>query len=1077
MLTGIYFLMAFAALQFTRIQGNVSVFWIPSGFAIAVLINYGPNYGLALILGKLLWGNYDHFAVDENIISTLASVSEAYIGYYLYESFKNSINESFDYHKDLILISTISFLAPVISAMIGVTSLLFHGKIPEDQYFFNWIGWYTGDVLGCFIFLPAFIFSKIQSGEDNPKLHFFDFFAPILAAFFTYFFRYEFLNPYIFLLFLTMLIPAVFGSGRALFYSLVTVSLTLNFFLIKHIGPFSAGNYQDNLTSMQFFLFALGFTALGLVGFKRTGLIKRAILPLVSFWILTGAVYYYYHSQKDIIDSKHLEDTVSDFGDRLTEKMIFYKNSLHGVAGFVSSSHAVDQTEWNEYIKSISLINVKEGIRSVALIYPPNSKEKNLFFYDPQIPSTAVSLKYKDTFELNEMKLALKNSFATGELFLTNPIERQLDSKTAMLSYFVMPIYNNDTFIGWIVSAFELNKILNSLIQTGFPSIDIDVYSGKEINAKNLIFKQVIDERFRNNKFDPNKVSAVNFSGQTLTIYWNETSRFISQHNSQNSFFVLIGAIFSLFVTGFILSLRLLNEKAQKLADMKTRELSESEEKFKGLFNNSSDGVIVFNEQKIIDCNPESLSIFGKKSKTEMMLTIFPTLFLQKNDEHLFTKKMKEAKTEGMIFFECECRRNDIAFAAEVHLHHMVFKERYLYQAVVRDISERKKIEANLIRSKELAEEAARAKSNFLSTMSHEIRTPLNGVIGMIDFLLEDTQNQNSPINEDLKTIKYSADNLLHVLNEVLDFSKIEAGKMTFEKKIFSIKNLCDNLVKIYHSKAQAKGIELVLKYDDNLLVHTIGDEYRNTQILHNLISNALKFTNQGRVELRVLMVSKNENFCQVNFKVADTGIGINEEKRRLIFEEFTQAESDHSRKYGGTGLGLSISKRLIEIQKGRLELDSKVNIGSTFTYTLTFAIPTEQEITATNKDNSGEITSFNAQKVLLVEDNDVNIIVTKKFLEKWGLIVEIATNGIEAVEKVKTNSYHLVLMDLHMPLMGGFEATKLIRDFNSTIPIIGLSADVMTEVTHELHATGMNAFVSKPFIPDEFYRKIRSFI
>ena len=1080
----LYYGLAYASMQFTRIHNNVSVFYIPTGFSIALLIHFGLRMTPALFLGKMIYSHQLGYPLDQNIISSLASFSEAYVGYYLYHSFKKTIEENFDFQSDLILIAMISFLAPVISAMIGVTSLLYYGLIPETTYFDNWLSWYTGDVLGAFIFLPAFIFSHLKAAENDLgnkayfNFHFMDILAPILAAIFTYFFKFEPLIPYIFAIFVTMLIPALVGTSRSIFYSLLTVALMLNYFQLTHTGPFSAGTYHENLTSMQFFLFALAATAMAIEGFKKTGLMKAAILPLVSFWILTGSVYYYYHIQKDVNDEKNLNSTISDFGNRLIEKMVFYNNALHGVAGFVSSSEEVNQREWEEYVNSISLVRADAGIRSISLIFPANSKQKDLFFYDQKNPD-ALIFKDRNLLNVPMISEALNESMDSSKLVMTKPMAMQIGAERVKISFIVMPVFKKAVFTGWVLSSVELSKILSSIIDNGFQKIDIDVYSGKNISSDNLLYRKIIDPRFRkDDNFDKRKISIVDVSGQQITIYWNETTRFISLHNSQNSFFVLVGAIFSLVVTGFILNLRMLNIKAQKIADLRTRELSESEEKFKGLFNNSSDAVLLFNEHRILDCNPESLSVFGKFTKKEMMMEHVPSLFIDDLDSDFFKKKMKEVKLHQMIAFECQCLRNEVPFVAEVHLHYLAFKDRFLYQAVVRDISERKKIETNLIKSKELAEDAARAKTEFLSTMSHEIRTPLNGVIGMIDVILDG--NPDLAIQEDLKTIKYSADNLLHVVNGVLDYNKIEAGKMNLEKKAFSLKFLCENILKIYNPKAASKNIQLHLKFDDFIPEWIIGDEYRNSQILHNLLSNAVKFTHDGSVELDVRLISKNEDLCQIRFNIVDTGIGIDPQKQAVIFKEFTQAESDHTRKYGGTGLGLAITKRLIEIQKGHLSLESAPGVGSTFSYSLSFTLPSLEEkkslTTNLDRDERGQ-GLFNGQRVLLVEDNDVNIVVTKKFLERWNLSVDIAVNGLEAVEKVKAHPYSLVLMDLHMPIMGGFEATALIRHFNKHIPIIGLSADVMTDLTQDLKHTGMDNFVTKPFVPEDFIRIIRSYI
>ena len=531
-------------------------------------------------------------------------------------------------------------------------------------------------------------------------------------------------------------------------------------------------------------------------------------------------------------------------------------------------------------------------------------------------------------------------------------------------------------------------------------------------------------------------------------------------------------------VLGFILNLKLISASANEIAELKTRELKESEEKFKALFENSSDAVILFN-QEIIDCNPECLILFNKRSKKELLQTALVDFFairdLQSDDNNLFERKMREVQLKQMVKFECFCLRSGIPFFAEIHLHYFSINGKFIYQAVVRDISERKKIEQNLTKSKEMAEDAAMIKTNFLSTMSHEIRTPLNGVIGMINIILE--ENPRSEIREDLETIKYSANTLLHIVNEVLDFNKIESGKIVFENELFSLKNLSENIFKIHRPMALEKNLQLLLDYDDKIPEMVIGDEYRNTQILNNFLSNALKFTEFGEVKLSLRLKQKKEESCIIEIKISDTGIGIDMNNQREIFKGFTQAENHHTRKYGGTGLGLAITKRLVEIQNGKIDVISNSNQGTSFIYTIEFKL--QPEIVKAETSNKNQIfkDSFNHQRVLLVEDNHVNIIVTKKFLEKWGLKVDVAINGLEAVNHARAIKYNLILMDLHMPLMDGLEATKKIREFNIDVPIIGLSADVMTESVSSLQLIGMNDFVTKPFNPTDFFYKLKTYI
>ncbi|MBC7427619.1 MAG: response regulator [Bacteriovorax sp.] len=1068
----IYFYVADLSLQITRNPGQTSAFFIPSGFAVAIMIVFGVRYIPVLCLAKFLLGLTNQRPIYMNLMSCLASVSEAYVGLYIYNSFKDSIENFFEFQSNLALVLLVSFIAPVFSALIGVTNLYYLGVVPETSYFSNVITWYAGDAVSIMIFLPAFL----SFSREKHKV--FDFVAPVLAFFCTYIFKFHMFGSYLFLIFSTILIPCLFGSVMGIYYSLMTVALVLNWFLINQIGPFSLGSYSDSMISMQFFLLALAISALAIDGFKRTNLLKSAIVPLLSFWLLTGAIYFYYNSQREISNNKIMADVIEDFEARLTEKMDFYENVVKGASGFVAASQNVEDLEWKEYVSSISIINKNNGVLGLALIFPKNIKSSGHIFVSPENLNAGGNLQ--DIFNHPELKRAFDEAVYHSTPVLTSAVRIKTtgEKRQFFMSFLITPVKKENKFIAWIVAPVLMEDFFKAMTETKYPAIDIDIYDGENTFKLKKIYSKVVDERLRNTEEDELGLSKVTLADRVFTIDWNETKRFVTSHSSQNSLFILFGAIFSIVVTGFILNLKLISVKANRIADSKTGELRESEEKFKSLFENSSDAVILFN-QKIIDCNPESLRLFGKRSKKELLNTPLIDFFsirdLDSDDNNLFQKKVKDVQYKKMVKFECFCLRTGLPFFAEIHLHYIEVNDKFIYQAVVRDISERKKIEQNLRKSKELAEDAAKAKTNFLSTMGHEICTPLNGVIGMINIILD--ENPKSDIREDLETIKYSADNLLHIVNEVLDYNKIESGNIILEKKLFSLKNLSESILKIHRPKAVEKNLQLLLEYDVKIPELVIGDEYRNTQILNNLLSNSLKFTESGDVTLSLRLKQKKEDSCIIEFKVRDTGIGIDKNKQREIFKDFTQAESDHTRKYGGTGLGLAITKRLVEIQNGKIDVNSSLGHGTSFIFTIHFNLRPEIPLNISLNSNQKAQDNFNNQRVLLVEDNQVNIIVTKKFLEKWGLKVDVAINGLEAVNHVRAIKYDLILMDLHMPLMDGLEATRKIREFNTYTPIIGLSADVMTESVTSLQSIGMNDFVTKPFRPNDFFIKLKSFI
>ena len=370
------------------------------------------------------------------------------------------------------------------------------------------------------------------------------------------------------------------------------------------------------------------------------------------------------------------------------------------------------------------------------------------------------------------------------------------------------------------------------------------------------------------------------------------------------------------------------------------------------------------------------------------------------------------------------------------------------------------------------AQQGLRTKSEFLSTMSHEIRTPLNAVIGMTHLMLRNDPRADQ--REDLGVLLFSANNLLSIVNNILDYNKIEEGKIGFEQIPMDLAAIGRNIVAGLKNTADERGIMLRAEVDPRLDHKVMGDPTRTSQVINNLVHNAVKFTKAGTVRLSLTVDSLEGNRITVTIKVEDTGIGIPAEKQALIFDRFTQADSSTSRSYGGTGLGLAITKKILELQGVKLSLASEPGTGSTFYFTQTFQNtnePAGDDDVLVPASRSEEL--LRGIHILLVEDNPLNVLVAQTMLENNGAMVDVAVNGAEALEKLDARSHHLVLMDLHMPVMDGYEATVLLRKRGETLPIIALTASTPKEVESDAFAAGLNDVVVKPFSPDELYRVI----
>ena len=380
-----------------------------------------------------------------------------------------------------------------------------------------------------------------------------------------------------------------------------------------------------------------------------------------------------------------------------------------------------------------------------------------------------------------------------------------------------------------------------------------------------------------------------------------------------------------------------------------------------------------------------------------------------------------------------------------------------------------KGIEIQLRKAKADAERASNAKTDFLSMMSHEIRTPLNGIVAMT-YLMQQGKN-NDEMAENLKILQFSTDNLYALINDVLDFNKIEAGKIELENIEFNIKDLATSIVKSVQQNLSSKNVNIYLYFDNNIPEFLIGDPLRLGQIFNNLVNNAVKFTDNGHISIELSLINKTKEKASFQVSIKDTGIGIAIENQSLIFETFKQADNQTSRIYGGTGLGLGITKKLLELYNSNIQVESVLDKGSNFFFTIKLNIASQVN-TQFRTEEYLDDQALKGTKVLLVEDFPMNVKIATRFLEKWGMVYDTAANGRIAVEKLKQNNYQIVLMDLLMPEMDGYIATQNIRKFDKTTPIIALTASALNS-QDRVYEVGMNGFLTKPFNPKELFQKI----
>lgn len=403
--------------------------------------------------------------------------------------------------------------------------------------------------------------------------------------------------------------------------------------------------------------------------------------------------------------------------------------------------------------------------------------------------------------------------------------------------------------------------------------------------------------------------------------------------------------------------------------------------------------------------------------------------------------------------------------------------EELTYRASILDITDRKKYEKALLQGREKAEEATRAKAEFLSTISHEIRTPLNAIVG-IGNLIQQT-SLDSLQKEYARILQLSSGNLLELVNNLLDLSKLEADKVKLEKRNFSLKQLLEVLLHSFNVRAEEKKINLKKDLPQNLPDHLLGDPVKLNQILTNLLGNAIKFTKKGHVELKIEEKDRSNKEVALQFTVSDTGIGIPKDKLEIIFQEFSQASYDVNLEYGGTGLGLTISQKLLQMHGSELQVESEEGKGAQFSFLLRFKLSKKITPARSKRAQLAEVLAASGARVLVVDDNPVNLFITSQYLEGWELVHKTVGSGEAAREAVKEENFDIILMDLHMPKMNGYETSAAIRKIKPGPPpyIIALSASGRGDVNLKMKRSGINAYVPKPFHPIELQETMVHFL
>jgi len=470
----------------------------------------------------------------------------------------------------------------------------------------------------------------------------------------------------------------------------------------------------------------------------------------------------------------------------------------------------------------------------------------------------------------------------------------------------------------------------------------------------------------------------------------------------------------------------------------------------------------------IIEANEAAVKTYGYKRQELLSRTIYDL----RKDRDLAKIQLEKAFESGIFYESTHYRKDGSSLPVEVSSQSTILGDSKVVISIVRDITQRKQVELEMNRAMEATKAAYRAKSEFLANMSHEIRTPLNGLIGML-YLTMLTNLTNEQM-DNLSTAKVCADSLLKIINDILDLSKMEAGKMNIELEEFDYKVLIEKIVKVHQYRANEKGLQLTYQLPDDLPSYIVGDPNRLQQVLNNLMSNAVKFTDRGTVSLMVNVEDYGKDFARLKFTIEDTGIGISRDEMDKLFKSFSQVDSSQTRRFGGTGLGLVISRQLIEMMGGTLSVESEKGNGSIFSFILRFEVGKKCRTAADNSERGNIIRTKTNARVLLVEDDTVNQEVICRMLKEIGYRCDVASCGSDALLLLEKTDYELCLMDIQMTGMDGIQATAVIRENEKKtgkhLPVIALTAHALQGDRERLLSIGMDEYIAKPFQMSELY-------
>ncbi len=908
-----------------------------------------------------------------------------------------------------------------------------------------------------------------------------------------------------------LLAIAWFGArgGRYFALGIATIALAAAF---AQVGPFTNRDTDASLIVLAVFLLILGVAATTLPTLPTVKNVALPSLVVLIGWLLSGWIFLLLQGEAARRQDEFFRERVAEAQSSIFVRMTSYADALRGGASFFAASTAVRRDDWRVYGESLQLKRRYPGINGLGVIFavPPAQLDDWLTRMRqdgvPQMkvypfPGTTASpdapnyiITYVEPIGTNTPSLgrnigteptrrtAAERARDLGEAQLHRRAEgsRDLKRRSGLLMYY--PLYAKgaalDTvadrraaLIGWVYAQIFPDIFLDRVLGPTGDFLQLHLFEDAELKRERLLYASTPSPAFELPEFD--HVTRLEMAGQPFYLAWRRGPKFPRMQRAPAIWTASSFAAATLLLAGLIMSLQSTGRRANAIAAERTAELATSEERFRHAFEFAGTGMaIVGLDGRWMRVNKSMCEIVGY-SESELLQKTFQDITHPDDlaaDLGLLDELVKGRRRSYQMEKRYHHREGRIVWVRlNVSLVRDSAGQPVHFISQIEDITVPKQLAENLARVRDEALEASRLKSEFLATMSHEIRTPMNGVIGMTA-LLRDTPLTATQADY-VRTIETSGESLLTIINGILDYSKIEAGRLELEVATFELRQCVEDALTLFHGRAQAKGLQLGCTIAAGVPLRVAGDATRLRQIIVNLLDNAIKFTDRGEVALTVHAepAEKNGGRQRLHFAIRDTGIGIPPDGLQRLFKSFSQVDATTTRRYGGTGLGLAISKRLAELMGGTMWVQSRPGAGSTFQFTVLVEPQPEIAEVRPVPEQSIPDSSLGERfplRLLIAEDNPVNQRVAALLLRRLGYAATTVNNGVEAVAAIQASDYDAILMDIEMPELDGFEATRRIRTLrqSNTAPwIIALTAAITHNDRERAAAVGMNDFLTKP--------------